>query len=65
MNRAAIKNKNDNYFYYVLIKISYKNQRIKILKELRKIINDECADELVDHIMKNILGFASNEEGFK
>ena len=61
----VIKNKNGNYFFYVLKKIYFKNQRITILKELRKIINDECANELGNHIMKKIIWFAFNEEEFK
>ena len=62
--RMSIKNKNSKFFY-VIIKIWDKNQRIKILKELRKIINDQCIDEFGAHTILNIIGFASSEEEFK
>ena len=61
----TIKNKNCNYFFYALIEIYYKNQKIKIFKELRKMINEECIDEFGTHTMQNIIGFASCEKEFK
>jgi hypothetical protein len=60
----TIKNKNCNYFFYALIEICDKNQKIKILKEL-KMINEEFTDEFGTHTMQNIIGFASCEKEFK
>ena len=59
------KNKNGNYFCSDLIKINYKNKRIKILKELSKTINDDFTDEFGTHTIQNIIEFASSEEGFE
>ena len=51
--------------FYALIEIWDKNQKIKILKEVRKMINEECTDEFGTYSMQNIIGFASSEEEFK
>ena len=63
--RNIIKNKNGNYFFSSLIKISNKDQRIKILKELSNTIYEDCNDEYGTHPIQNLIEIASNEEEFK
>jgi hypothetical protein len=63
--RMIIRDKNGNYFCSDLLKICYKNQRIKILKELSNTINEDCTDEFGTHTIQNLIEFASSEEEFK
>ena len=63
--REVIKNKNGNYFCSNLIKICDKNNRIKILKELSKTINEDCIDEFGTYPIQNLIQFASSEDEFQ
>ena len=63
--RAVIKNKCGNFFFSDLIKICDKNNRIKILKEISKTINEDCMDEFATYPIQNLIQYASSEEEFQ
>jgi hypothetical protein len=60
-----IKNKNGNYFCIDLIKVCDKNQRIEILKEISKTINEDCVDEYGTHPIQTLIELAESEEEYK
>ena len=62
---TIIKNKNGNYFCSDLFKICKKEQRIKILNELRTTISDDCTDEYGTHPIQHLIELSSSEEEFK
>ena len=62
---AIIKNKNGNYFVSDLLKVCSKEQRIEILKELGKNINDDCIDEYGTHPIQTLIELAKSEEEYK
>ena len=62
---AIIKNKNGNYFVSDLLKVCNKEQRIEILKELGKDINEDCIDEYGTHPIQTLIELANSEEEYK
>ena len=62
---VIIKNKNGNYFVSDLLKVCSKEQRIEILKELGKNINDDCIDEYGTHPIQTLIELAKSEEEYK
>lgn len=62
---AIIKNKNGNYFIRDLLKVCNQDQRIEILKEIGKNINDDCIDEFGTHPIQTLIELASSEEEYK
>jgi len=62
---AIIKNKNGNYFVSDLLKVCSKEQRIEILKELGKNINDDCIDEYGTHPIQTLIELAKSEDEYK
>ena len=62
---AIIKNKNGNYFISDLLKACSEEQRIEILKELGKNINDDCIDEYGTHPIQTLIELAKSEEEYK
>ena len=62
---SIIKNKNGNYFCKDLIKICDKNQRIQILEEISKNMNEDCIDEFAMHPIQTLIELAKSEEEYK
>ena len=62
---VIIKNKNGNYFVSDLLKVCSKEQRIEILKELGKNINDDCIDEYGTHPIQTLIELAKSEDEYK
>ena len=63
--RAVIKNKNGNCFCSDLIKICGQDNRIKILKELSNILNEDSMDEFGTYPIQNLIEYASTEYELK
>ena len=63
--RAVIKNRNGNYFCTDLLKVCDKDQRIKILSELRDYLSEDCTDEFGTHPIQNLIELSSSEEEYK
>lgn len=63
--REVIKNKNGNYFCSNLIKVCDQKNRIKILKELSNVLNEESMDEFGTYPIQNLIEHASTEYEFK
>ena len=63
--REVIKNKNGNYFCSNLIKVCDQSNRIKILKELSNILNEDSMDEFGTYPIQNLIELASSEYEFK
>ena len=62
---SIIKNKNGNYFCKDLIKICDKNQRIQILEEISKNMNEDYIDEFAMHPIQTLIELAKSEEEYK
>ena len=63
--RIIIKNKNGNYFCTDLLKISSKQQRLKILKELSNNLCEDCVDDFATHPIQKLIELSSTEEEYK
>ena len=60
-----IKNKNGNYFCTDLFKVCDKNQRIMILKEIRKTLCEDCLDNFGTHPIQTLIELSECEEEYK
>ena len=63
--RDIIKDKNGNYFCSNLFKICEQSQRIIILTELTKYINEDCADRFDTHPIQALIQFSTCEEEYR
>ena len=60
-----IKDKNGNYLFSDLIKVCNQTQRIKILSELTKTLNDECINKFASHAIQTLIEYSSCENEYK